>query len=128
MKELKKAIERIKRNDPELSPAHRQILTSGKIPNGDAVAGMTKEQVKLAMGESPTTFDKFNGEDVWIYAHWKRLNTDSRNDFSYAGGSGFDTHRTLTETDDFRARSQVAGKTLIFFRSDQATHARITKE
>ena len=109
---------------PELSPVHRQILTAGEIPNGDAVAGMTKEQVRMAMGESPTSFDKNDGEDVWIYLHLRPRHAASQNDFSYNPNSSFDAHRTLTESDEFRARSQPTGKTVIFFKGDRATRAR----
>jgi len=38
------------RAHPELSAAHREILTTGTIPGGGAVEGMTKEQVISAIG------------------------------------------------------------------------------
>jgi len=116
------------KSHPELPPAHRQILTSGKIPNGDAVSGMTREQVRLAMQSGPTSFDKWNGEDVWAYVDDAPLNSASRNDFSYTPQSSFDNHRTLTETDDFRGSSESHRRTLIFFQGDRATHARVVED
>jgi len=41
---------------PELSAAHRQILLTGKIPDGDAVAGMTREQIQIVMGVDATQY------------------------------------------------------------------------
>ena len=52
------------RKHPELSPGHRQILVTGIVPGGEVVKGMTKEQVKIAMGGNPTMT---RGENVWVY-------------------------------------------------------------
>src|SRR5260221_2234222 len=65
---------------PELSQAHRQILVSGKVPSGDAVAGMTREQVKMAMGGGPATLDKIDGPDAWGFAHKKTVARAARAD------------------------------------------------
>src|SRR5262249_10871104 len=52
---------------PELSSEHRAILLSGRVPDGRDVAGMTKEQVRLAMGTDPDQFTKIDGADAWVY-------------------------------------------------------------
>lgn len=107
---------------PDLPPAHRQILLRGKIPNGDAVAGMTRAQVKLAMGGDPTTFDKLGTDDVWIYVRKKAVGRESFDD-ERAGGSGLGNSLSFTESVDFSPRVDVDLKTTIFFQGDRATHA-----
>ncbi len=52
---------------PDLPPAHLQILKTGKIPDGDAVAGMTREQIQKAMGREPAQYTKVDGHDAWVY-------------------------------------------------------------
>src|SRR5580704_15762741 len=59
---------------PELPAAQLQILKTGKIPDGTAVAGMTQEQVKLAMGIEPAQYTKIDGLDAWVYVQ-KKLST-----------------------------------------------------
>ncbi|MEO6739310.1 MAG: hypothetical protein ABIP20_03600 [Chthoniobacteraceae bacterium] len=48
---------------PELSPVHRQILVTGRIPGGVAAAGMTMEQVKVAVG-NPRQREQLSGGEV----------------------------------------------------------------
>ena len=91
------------RAHPELSAAHRQILAAGKVPGGSAVEGMTQEQVRLAIGV-PTTFEKINGEDAWIYDHERFSEISTRNDFT----------------------ARADEKMTIFFRGDRAGYAQIT--
>ena len=91
------------RAHPELSPAHRQILKEGKVPGGGAVEGMTQEQVRLAIG-NPSTFEKINGEDAWIYPHERLLEIGTRTDFT----------------------ATAEEKMTIFFRGDRAAYAQIT--
>jgi len=114
---------------PELSPAQRQILVSGKIPSGDAVAGLTRAQVKLAMGGDPATFDKINGEDAWVYVHKKAVARDASEDAGHAApSSSFDSNRSFTEAENFGPRTDVDVKTTIFFQGDRATHTQTTEE
>ncbi|MGB8168931.1 MAG: hypothetical protein WCF18_15645 [Chthoniobacteraceae bacterium] len=112
---------------PELPPAHRQILMRGKIPNGDAVAGMTREQVKVAMGGDPTTFDKVSNEDVWIYARKKAVGQESFEDLGRSGSSRMENTHSFTQSDDFSPRVDVEMKTTIFFQGDRATHVQSTE-
>ena len=55
---------------PELSAEQRKIMAAGKLANGDAVAGLTREQVRLVMGRDPDQFTKIGGEDAWV---WMRV-------------------------------------------------------
>jgi hypothetical protein len=55
---------------PGLSPEHRKIMLAGKVPDGNAVAGMTKEEVRLAMGADPDQFTKIDGQDAWVYLYY----------------------------------------------------------
>jgi outer membrane protein assembly factor BamE (lipoprotein component of BamABCDE complex) len=111
---------------PELSPAHRQILISGKIPSGDAIAGMTREQVHLAMGGDPAIFDKSAGEDAWVYVYKKGPTVNTLNDFSNAGTSRMEDSHGTTEPADLDPRKDVQVRTTIFFQGNRATHAQIT--
>src|SRR5436309_410391 len=77
---------------PELSAAHRQIMATGKIPSGDAVAGMTHDQVRLAMNGAPATFDKINGEEAWIYLRKNTVVSDTIEPPRAAAGSSLDSH------------------------------------
>ena len=113
---------------PDLPAAHRQILLSGKIPSGDAVADMTREQVKLAMGGDPTTFDKIGNEDVWIYARKKAVGTGSLDDRDYSGGSKREGTQSFTQSNDFAPRVDVEVRTSIFFQGDRATRALNSEE
>jgi outer membrane protein assembly factor BamE (lipoprotein component of BamABCDE complex) len=113
---------------PELSPAHRQILSTGQIPSGDAVAGMTREQVKLAMGRDPSTFDKLNGEDVWVYSRKKMVGNSSFDGGARGGSSRMETDHSFSQTEDLGPRIDVEVKTTIFFQGDRATHAQVTDE
>lgn len=91
------------RAHPELSSAHRQILLEGKVPGGSAVDGMTQEQVRMAIG-NPSTFEKINGEDAWVYDHERFPAINSKDDFT----------------------STANQKMTIFFKGDRAEYAQIT--
>jgi outer membrane protein assembly factor BamE (lipoprotein component of BamABCDE complex) len=112
---------------PELSVAHRQILSRGSIPSGDAVAGMTREQVKLAMGGDPTTFDRIDGEDAWVYAHKKMVGNSMFDDTERAGTLRMENDHSFSQTQELGPRMDVEVKTTVFFKGDGATHA-ITDE
>ena len=113
---------------PELSPAQRQILTTGKIPNGDEVAGMTREQVKMAMGREPDTFDKINGEDAWVYVQKKAVARKPTEDVGHTPSSSFNGAQSFTEAEGFGPRVDVDVKTTVFFVGDRATRALSTEE
>jgi outer membrane protein assembly factor BamE (lipoprotein component of BamABCDE complex) len=102
---------------PELSPTHRNILITGRIPGGDAVEGMTKEQVKLAMG-NPTKSETVNGQDVWIYVN--------DTGFSFVA----DNQSNLTSSPshaDPGSRLLTTETMTIYFQGDHATVTRISQ-
>lgn len=107
---------------PELSAAHRQILARGEISSGDAVAGMTREQVKLALGE-PTSYDKIDGEDVWVYARKTSAGREDFDDLERSGSGTMDQTRSFTQRADFSPHADVEKRTMVFFTGDRATHA-----
>jgi hypothetical protein len=113
---------------PELTPEQRQIMTSGKIPGGTAVAGLTHEQVKIAMGGYPTTLDKISGEEAWIYVR-KKLTATELTSADYGR-----TATTAGRADPFMAsdntgpQTDVNEKTTVFFQGDKATHAQVSEE
>jgi hypothetical protein len=106
---------------PELPPAHREILKNGKAPGGLAVEGMTKEQVRLALG-NPTTLEHFNEGDAWIYAHESPADGPAEKEDSGMGGRG------SKKAGASAARAMMVEKTTIFFHGDRATQAQISKE
>jgi hypothetical protein len=111
---------------PELSPDQRQLFVSGKIPVGNAVSGLTRDQVALVMGGDPTSYDKAEGEDVWVYRRDKPVEKSpdeavpsTQNSSNFAGSPG------LQSPDDPSPRSvtDTVIVTKIFFKGDRATHA-----
>ncbi len=113
---------------PELSPAHRQIFVRGEIPSGDAVAGLTREQIKLAMGRDPATFDKANGEDVWVYSRKQMVGNSSFDGNARGGSARMENDHSFSPTEDLGPRMDVEVKTSIYFQGDRATHAQVTEE
>lgn len=51
---------------PELTEGQQKVMKSGKPESGTAVAGLTKEQIHLAMGD-PAQQTKIDGRDAWVY-------------------------------------------------------------
>jgi len=112
---------------PELSPAHRQILLTGTIPGGLAVEGMTKEQVRLAIG-NPTRLEKYNGQDVWIYVHQRFVDISPADDPHEQYNTGSNNQRNFTETANLGVRPSVNEVTTVFFNGERATQAQISRE
>ena len=112
---------------PELPATHRQIMASGKIPSGDAVAGMTHEEVRLAMNGAPATFDKINGEEAWIYYRKNTVMSDTIEPPKATPGSSLDNHEPFSAPSTGLETDGVV-RTTIFFQGDRATHADVSKE
>lgn len=88
---------------------------------------MSKEQVRLAMG-NPDRFEKFNGQDVWVYVRQKFADISPAEDPSAVYGSGPNAQRNFTETANLGPRPSVHELTAVFFRGDRATHAEISRQ
>ena len=112
---------------PELTPPQLQFLKTGKVPDGDAIAGMTREQVQIAMGVEPTQYTKVDGHDAWVYVRKSLSATplttnstpeldrrDSRNKGSLMGS-------------DLSSQSSDQNRTTIYFDGELATHAETIK-
>ena len=58
---------------PELTAEQRKVMAAGRLKNGDAVAGLTREQMRLVMGRDPDQFTKIGDEDAWVWMRVKVL-------------------------------------------------------
>jgi outer membrane protein assembly factor BamE (lipoprotein component of BamABCDE complex) len=112
---------------PELSPVHRQIILTGRIPGGATAAGMTMEQVQAAVG-SPRQREPLNGGEVWLYVHERFLDVSPRDDAGSALSSGSNTQRNFTETANLGPRPSVIEKARVFFRGNRVTQVQLTRE
>jgi hypothetical protein len=106
---------------PETSAVHRQILVTGTIPDGNAIAGMSQEEVKIAMHGFPTSYDKINGEDAWVYVAKKSVPTTDRDDATTTSSNG--KPERFSASDNGNPESTVNIKTTIYFQGGRATHA-----
>ncbi len=113
---------------PELSAEHRQIFVSGKIPNGTAVAGMTHDEVKMAMAGDPDTLDRIDGEEAWVYKRKKLVATEFTGPGDSASNSTSRRTDSLSAIDNTGPQMDVISKTTIFFRGDRATHAEVSED
>jgi len=117
------------KSHPELSAAQRKIMLTGKIPDGAAVAGMTRDQVRKAMGRDPSTFDKVGNQDVWIFSHHKMILHGYE---PVAGPSDYalDKHGTgdTNSSESQSALPDILVKTAVYFNGNLADHAQTTEE
>ena len=90
---------------PEISAEHLRIMASGKLANGDQVAGMTRQQIRQTMRMPPVQITSINATDVWM---WVKRKGDSL--------SGEDPAK------------QVNIRTTVFFNGDLATKVNVTEE
>ena len=97
-------------------------------PFTDAVAGLTKEQVKLAMGGGPTIFDKEGADDVWIYVRKESVMTNTSGDVGYIASSSLGSGENMSRGPVFTSGSEAEVRTTIFFKGDRATNARTLRE
>ncbi|HEY3898483.1 MAG TPA: hypothetical protein VGM54_07715 [Chthoniobacter sp.] len=113
---------------PELSPAHLQILKTGKVPDGDAIAGMTREQVQIAMGVDPAQYTKVDGHDAWVYVRKtlsaQPLTTNSTPEIDRQDGRN---KGSLLDTPNQSPQNQDQTKTTIVFDGNVAVHAESMK-
>jgi hypothetical protein len=115
---------------PELTPAQRQLFVSGRVPSGDSVAGLTRDQVAIILGNNPDSFDKANGEDVWVYRKNKPVESSPDNaPPPSASTSNFRDAPQLASPDSpSHGPSDTIVVTKVFFKGDIATHAQTSEE
>lgn len=118
---------RYAKGHPELSAVHRQILTTGNVPGGFAVGGMTKEQVRLAAG-NPARVERFDGQEAWVYVHERFLDIDPHDDPGAKFGSASNNQRNFTETANLGPRPSANEVTTVFFKGDRATHTQLSQQ
>jgi hypothetical protein len=105
---------------PELSKAHREILRTGKMPGGSPVEGMTKEQVRLALGP-PSRMN--GGGDVWVYV--RERSPDMGPGQGAGGPGGNDPHAGNGPP----GRPPMVNElTMVFFQKDRAMYTQISRE
>lgn len=110
---------------PELPAAHQQILNTGKIPDGNAVAGMTREQIQLAMGGTePAQYLKVDGHDAWVYVKKKLspMGISSANDATFNRRDVRSQH-SLAEGESHSPEDQPTSKITVYFDGEKATRA-----
>ncbi len=120
---------------PELSVEQRNIFQAGKIPNGNAVAGLTREQVRLIMGRDPSQFTKVDGDDVWVWVReglpvagpaeeqmGAELGGVGRNE----GGMGASRYGTEASGNSAPKAARPA-RTTVYFQGDRATRAEVSQ-
>ena len=119
------------RQHPELPAEQRKIFLAGKIANGDPVAGLTREQIRLIMGRDPSQFTTVNGEDAWVWVRERtpqagpadeQMGTELGGVGRDSGGSG--ASRYGTEASGNSATAEAApGRTTVYFQGNRATRA-----
>ena len=118
---------------PELSAEQRKIFQSGKIPNGTAVAGLTREQVRLVMGRDPTQFTKVNGEDAWVWVRERlsvvgpaeeQMGTEMGGVGRDSGGGGASRYGTEASGNS-APREMKPARTTVYFQGGRATRAEV---
>ena len=119
---------------PELSAEQRGIFQSGKVPNGSAVAGLTREQVRLIMGRDPSQFTKVNGEDAWVWVRERLSLTGPAEEQmgTELGGVGRDSGRAgasrygTEAAENSASREMKPARTTVYFQGNRATRAEVS--
>jgi outer membrane protein assembly factor BamE (lipoprotein component of BamABCDE complex) len=113
---------------PDLSPAHLQILKTGKVPDGDAIAGMTREQVQIAMGVEPAQYTKVDGHDAWIYVRKNLVATPlTTNSTPEIDRQDNRSKGSLLDTPNQAPQNQEQMRTTVYFDGNVATRAENAK-
>lgn len=113
---------------PELSPEQKKMIVLGKITDQAAVAGMTREQICLAMGGEPSQLTKINGEDAWVWLKSKppELADFREPDRTNTGSGNMSRPQQFMDEPEPAARPKM--RTTVFFDGDKATHVDVTEE
>jgi outer membrane protein assembly factor BamE (lipoprotein component of BamABCDE complex) len=108
----------------ELPPKQLEFLKTGKVPDGDAIAGMTREQVQIAMGIEPTQYAKIDGHDAWVYVR-KKLGTNGvvPNVSEMDHEDRRNSTGSMLGSLDASAQNQGQVRTTIYFDGNVVTHA-----
>ncbi len=120
----------------ELSSEHRRILLTGKIPDGAAVAGMTREQVRLAMGVDPTQFTKLDNMDAWVFEKEQSISVEDfdeqarheRSQSNQVGSGSGSSWLDREPSNGYNAPVEKGNvRTTVLFNGDHAVRAEVEK-
>ena len=113
---------------PELSAEQRKIFIDKKVADVKAVAGLTKAQIRVALGE-PTQFDTVEGDEAWIYI---KSPSPGSGPAAQLSNSGVQTAGAelggMAPTQGSSGTNAGAIRTTIFFDGDQAIRATVAHE
>ena len=120
---------------PELSAEQRKIFLAGKIANGDAVAGLTREQIRLIMGRDPTQFTKANGQDAWVWVreelpetgHFEEQMGTERGGIGRDAGGGGASQYGPEAAGNSAAKAMPTVRTTVYFQGNRATRAEVSE-
>ena len=123
------------RQHPELSAEQRKIFLTGRLANGDAVAGLTREQVRLIMGRDPSQFTKVNGEDAWVWVRERlpvagpveeQMGAERGGVGRSAGGTGASQYGTEASGNSATTET-MPGRTTVYFQGNRAIRAVVSE-
>ena len=118
---------------PELSAEQRKIFLAGKIANGDAVAGLTREQIRLIMGRDPSQFTTVNGQEAWVWVRERlpvagpaeeQMGAERGGVGRSAGGTGASQYGTEASGNSATTET-MPGRTTVYFQGGRATRAEV---
>lgn len=114
---------------PQLTPDHRRIMAAGKLIDRDPVAGMTREEIQLTMGDEPPQSTSINGEDVlvWVKRKPEPLSMMEGSDRS-SSGTGSGSFSNIPRESDQTPQKKVNLRTTVFFQGNLATRVDVTEE
>jgi outer membrane protein assembly factor BamE (lipoprotein component of BamABCDE complex) len=113
---------------PELSPQQRKIFLDKKVTDINAVKGLTKEQIRVALGE-PTQFDNIEGVEAWVYIRSKSGPAGPVKELGNAGQlSAGSELGGMAPGQGSGGQNAGADRTTIFFDGDLAVRATIAYE
>jgi hypothetical protein len=116
---------------PDLPIDHKRIILAGTIKYADPVVGMTKEEIRLAMGSAPDKVETIDGEEVWTWVKEKasihgELSDPTSIDSVDAGIQAEQRRNRTTSATAAPEKKQI--KTTVYFHGDRANRAQIDED
>jgi hypothetical protein len=98
------------------------------VPDGDAIAGMTRDQVQIAMGVEPAQYTKVDGHDAWVYVRKNLVATPLTADSTPQIDRQENRNKgSMLDTPNQVPQNQEQTKTTVYFEGNVATHAETVK-
>jgi hypothetical protein len=111
---------------PELSAEQRKIIAAARLSDRDAVAGMTREQIRLTMGTDPTQLTSINGEDAWVWVQ-RKGGSGTFEPMEPSVEPGAASFSKVKRSSDPVVTPRVEVRTTVFFQGNLATHVDVTE-